>query len=390
MRFTPGEIGYTRRLLEKLKETADFSEDYIELYGEYDEPFNLAFSSLHASLNGIFQYMNHQIHSRYFHAEPSREAIRLFDIVNNLTSNLSTSGVKLDPLYTETIVQINKFIQQYRGTTVPEDFNRINIIEVHKIFRQSENYKLHKNKNSIFNLKAIGKGSYAEVYKFKDTYYDTFFALKRASKTLEVKEIERFKREFETMQKLNSPYIVKVYSYNDEAHEYTMELIDYTVHNYLQKFNNLLIMQKRVSFVNQILKAFEYIHSKGYFHRDISTSNILIKKYDDAEIIKISDFGLVKTKESTLTSLNTELKGSLNDPDLEITGFANYEIKHEIYALTKLITIILSGKTRYDKIEDLDIITFLKKGTSTNNRFISLDELSTVFKLLSKKLIAKE
>ncbi|MGH8913262.1 MAG: protein kinase domain-containing protein [Acidimicrobiia bacterium] len=40
---------------------------------------------------------------------------------------------------------------------------------------------------------------------------------------------------------------------------------------------------------------FNYLHSKGHFHRDISYKNILIEQYDRAAVIvKLSDFGLTK------------------------------------------------------------------------------------------------
>ena len=64
----------------------------------------------------------------------------------------------------------------------------------------------------------------------------------------------------------------------------------------------------------QIFKGFSYIHSKGYLHRDISFTNVLLQHYEnDLTIVKISDFGLVKMKQSDLTSFGSEIKGSLND-----------------------------------------------------------------------------
>lgn len=41
----------------------------------------------------------------------------------------------------------------------------------------------------------------------------------------------------------------------------------------------------------------------------------------------------------------SEIKGSLNDPDLIHVGFGNYEMCHETYALTRLCFYILTGKT---------------------------------------------
>ena len=46
--------------------------------------------------------------------------------------------------------------------------------------------------------------------------------------------------------------------------------------------------------------------------------NILIKEYDDTLVVKLSDFGLVKIPDSTLTTVNTEFKGYFNDPALVV------------------------------------------------------------------------
>ena len=48
----------------------------------------------------------------------------------------------------------------------------------------------------------------------------------------------------------------------------------------------------------------------------------------------------------------SEIKGSLNDPDLIHVGFGNYEMCHETYALTRLCFYILTGKTNVG-IEEL-------------------------------------
>ena len=125
------------------------------------------------------------------------------------------------------------------------------------------------------------------------------------------------------------------------------------------------------------MKAFKYIHSKNFLHRDISPNNVLVKLYDDVNVIKISDFGLVKIQDSTLTSLNTELKGCFNDPGLLTYGFSNYSMEHETYALTRLIIFVLTGKINLTNIGNELLASFVKKGLSPdlNKRFHSVDEM---------------
>ena len=126
------------------------------------------------------------------------------------------------------------------------------------------------------------------------------------------------------------------------------------------------------------------IHKNIGLHRDISTTNILLKKYDnDLLVVKISDFGLVKLKNSLLTSDNTDFKGSLNDPKLNIIGgFKNYEIKHETYALTRLIYFIITGRIIIDtKFNNKDFESFIKNGISDNLdiRYETINEMKRIF-----------
>ncbi|SMD17230.1 protein kinase family protein [Sporomusa malonica] len=237
---------------------------------------------------------------------------------------------------------------------------------------------------SFYPLKQIGNGSYANVYKYKDTFYNKNFVLKRAKKDLSEKEIKRFKREFEEMQDFSSPYIVEVYCYNENQNEYIMEYMDFTLESYITKHNSSLSIVQRKSIIQQILRAFEYIHSKGRLHRDISPKNILIKPYEDIIVVKVADFGLVKISESALTAANTEFKGYFNDPSLILDGFDTYSILHETFALTRVVYYVMTGRTNVDTISDPKLKTFINKGLNPakSQRFQTISEMALAFKLI--------
>ena len=186
------------------------------------------------------------------------------------------------------------------------------------------------------------------------------------------------------MQEFSSPYILEVYSYNDDKNEYIMEYMDYTLDAYICKNNTKLTVSRRKGIVQQILKAFEYIHSKERLHRDINPKNILVKEYEDVVVVKIADFGLIKVPESGLTTVNTEFKGYFNDPSLVLEGFNTYNMQHETYALTMVVYYVLTGRTNVDKIADEKLRSFVHKGLNPDKkkRFKNANEMQTEFRTL--------
>lgn len=378
---------YSKQLLSELKKNNKYDPMYNELYSEYSDKYcpelSEVLSSYHIWLNNIFEYMNSQLKNRYFHANNSREAIAVFSEILNIISNIKE--IKVCSEYYEKIIEIKEFLKNSGGTNVPEEFQEIKIIKVEKIFYS--NLQMVK-KDKKLELKIVGEGSYANVYKYYDEDYQKYFCKKILKKNTTQKELERFRREFNTMKSLNSPYIVEVFLYNEEEKSYIMEYLDTTLFDYIYSNNDRLEWKTRFAIINQILKCFSYLESKNILHRDISFKNILIKYYEDTFVIKISDFGLVKLKESTLTDPNSEFKGSLNDPSLLDTGFENYSLIHETYALTRLISFILTGKTNGAKIKNNSIKNFLLTGTSSdkNKRFKNIEELKKAFHELKKNL----
>lgn len=372
--LTGGEASYLQRIILKLKKEESYSTSYVSLYNSFPQELSEIMSSFHFKINKIFNYMNGQLHSRYFHSGDSNEALSCFEDLNIIFDNLESYSIGITETYKNIISTLQTFLQASGGTSVPENFKRIKTIETKSIFI-SEDIMRPNNDHSI-RLQPIGQGSYAKVFKYKDSQYDEEFVLKRAIQKLTAKELERFSREFKAMKSLNHPNIVKVYSFDDKKNEYIMELCDITLEDFL-KSQESLNLYIRIEIIVQLLRVFDYLSYKNILHRDISPRNILLNKYHNTILIKLSDFGLVKIPESFLTDKDSELRGSLNDTnDLDLKGFDSYEIRHETYALSKLISMIAARKLSFKKIKDEKILKFLSKGVSEiDKRYQNFGEL---------------
>ncbi|ELC8341109.1 protein kinase [Clostridium perfringens] len=281
-------------------------------------------------------------------------------------------------------------MQSSGGSQIPNDLKEIEIIDLGPVFFLNQKININNGKGAIrYKIKPIGEGSYADVFKYKDEYYNKHFVIKRAKSDLRKEEYERFILEFQEIKKLKSPYIIEVYNFDEDNRQYTMEYMDMTLEKYILENNNKLDIKDRVNIVGQILKAIDYIHSKNILHRDISTKNVLIKKYEDVVVVKLSDFGLVKLPESDLTRRGTEIKGYFNDhKNLEIVGFDNYNIKHEIYAITKLIYFVMTGKSRLERYDKTPFKNFIERGIADNlnERYENVTELKNALNETVKNL----
>lgn len=343
------------------------------------------FSLIHSRLNDLFTFMNQKnAGNKHYNADESRELINVSSQLSSIHTVLKDEYVEysfeINSYYKNVLDQCKIFLSTIGGSEIPEDFQEIEIIDYKPIFTLSGIKTLpSSNGGKSVIKKLIGGGSYADVFKYKDPYYNCYFAIKKAKKDLCADELERFKNEFRDLEGLDSPYIIKGYHYDGENNEYTMELASCTLYKYISEKNTMLSFNNRRALVIQLLNAFEYIHSKDLLHRDVSFHNILVKIYEDeSSWLKVADFGLVKRPNSDLTRKGTSTKGTINDfSDLNVVGFENYEIRHETYALAQVVYFILTGrKNKYQREKNNELQRFVLKAVSgKSNRFTSVEEM---------------
>lgn len=383
---------YIESQYRELLSCSQINAEYSDLYKSFrNQKLREMFMTLHHDLVGLFRTMNERLptgeHEAHFWAEPSRDLIKRIEIIFSLVSSLKETPLafQIDPYYLDLLTRCREFLSSSGGSALPPNMAKVELYYTLPIFLPLSSITIsHKQQDFTFELKLIGSGSYANVYKYKDTFYNRPFILKRAKKELTDKEVARFKREFDVMNDLSSPYILEVYCYNPDKNEYIMEYMDYTLDGYIAAHNSTLTIIQRKGIAQQILRAFDYLHSKGHLHRDISPKNILIKEYDDTLVVKLSDFGLVKIPDSTLTTVNTEFKGYFNDPALVVEGFNTYSIVHETYALTRVIYFVMTGKTNTEKIANQNLRVFVERGLNPDKskRFQNIRDMVSAFKTI--------
>ncbi|MCJ1434658.1 hypothetical protein MMC27_004027 [Xylographa pallens] len=155
----------------------------------------------------------------------------------------------------------------------------------------------------------IGKGAFADVFKF---------ATKREGKVFAVKQIEKRKfmkdgvldhkvhNELRIMKILNHPHIVEYVEY-EEREKYLFIVMEYIPHGdllrYLGNYGKMYEPQCQ-SITRQLCHALRYLHNCRITHRDIKPDNILISRLEPF-VVKLSDFGLSKVITHDETFLKT-------------------------------------------------------------------------------------
>lgn len=201
----------------------------------------------------------------------------------------------------------------------------------------------------------IKSGSTSDVYQVRDASSNEELALKilpyqrrRGERSL----LKRFEIETLGMKGCDHPRIVKLRDYGEDALDfyYTMELAPgWDLHSGHFKHDlgelDLPLSEDLVKKIgNQICEALEYIHRKKIVHRDLKPSNVLLfPKYS----IKISDFGIMKSRnELTITEMTTAL-GTPEYMAPEQAGNCRIDGRSDLYSLGVILYNLLTGKVPF-------------------------------------------
>ena len=152
----------------------------------------------------------------------------------------------------------------------------------------------------------LGRGGMAEVYKVWDQERATYLAMKLLREDLAQDPIfiRRFKREAQTLAKLQHPNIVRFYGL-DQDDLLAFMLMDYVNGTSLRAeifrsqgkpFSN----EKILEVISPICSALHYAHRQGMVHCDVKPGNILI---DKSGHVLVSDFGIARMSESATATM---------------------------------------------------------------------------------------
>jgi serine/threonine protein kinase len=202
----------------------------------------------------------------------------------------------------------------------------------------------------------LGVGGMGHVYEAEHVRLPKRFAIKivRAELARDEASFERFKREAEIASSLGNRHIVQVTDFNvlpDGSPYMVMEfLVGEDLATRLGR-DGRMTSKVAVPLLGQVVSALEAAHARGIVHRDIKPENIFLAHVDDeAEFVKLLDFGLSKMRGSQkrLTA-NLSVLGTpwYMSPE-QARGDADLDHRTDVYALGVVLYQALTGRVPFE------------------------------------------
>ena len=225
--------------------------------------------------------------------------------------------------------------------------------------KEKEEHRIDKN-FTIFTNKQLGKGGFGQLYLGRNIHENVFIAIK----VEEQSPRSRLAYEFQILKEISEgDGIPKVYKlHRGKKHNYLiMQLLGKSLDKLFVDMKKKFSIKTVCMLAYQMVQRVEYVHSRGYIHRDIKPGNFLMGKNLDNKKLFIIDFGLSKKyidKNTGKHIIYKEGKG--------LTGTARYVSLNTHYGIEQ---------SRRDDIEGIayNLIYFAKgklpwQGVKTKNK----------------------
>jgi tRNA A-37 threonylcarbamoyl transferase component Bud32 len=207
------------------------------------------------------------------------------------------------------------------------------------------------------SIKLLGRGGMGCVMLARDEKTGRQVAIKTLLPEVAVTEVSlrRFMREIQVAAALEHPNIVRFIESgtNNGAVYLVTEYVEGSdAARLADAQGGRLPYREAIDIVSQALDALAYAHSKGYIHRDIKESNILICGTAPNFTAKLTDFGLAKSfTQSGMSGITMagDMAGTFAYmPPEQIRDFRNVRPTSDIYAIGMTAYSLLAGDTALD------------------------------------------
>ena len=206
-------------------------------------------------------------------------------------------------------------------------------------------------------IKLLGRGGMGCVMLARSEKTGRAVAIKTLLPEVAVTDqaVRRFVREIEVAAALDHPNIVRYLesgTHNGAVYLVTEFVEGSDAARLADSQGGRLPYKQAIDVITQALDALAYAHGKGYIHRDIKESNILLSGSAPNYTAKLTDFGLAKSfTQSGMSGITMagDMAGTFAYmPPEQIKDFRNVKPTSDIYAIGMTAYSLLAGDTALD------------------------------------------
>jgi len=192
-------------------------------------------------------------------------------------------------------------------------------------------------------LAELGRGGFGVVYEARDTELGRRVTLKVLSRVPDATKLALFRREAQTVARLNHPNIVTLFDHGSS--------VDGRPYLVLERLHGVTLaarlatapppLREAIEIAAQIARGVQHAHAAGVVHRDLKPHNVFLT--DDGQV-KVLDFGLSRVRDALEPDAGTIAGGTLpymspeqrrGDPDDERT---------DVFALGVVVFELVTGR----------------------------------------------
>ncbi|HET9452171.1 MAG TPA: serine/threonine-protein kinase [Aggregicoccus sp.] len=205
----------------------------------------------------------------------------------------------------------------------------------------------------------LGEGGMGTVFLAHDVQLERKVAVKLMSSALlhDAELVGRFEREARVTAGLEHPHVVPVYAVGREAGRpyMVMKCLAGRTLAALLRERGSLPLGEVLALMRQLCAGLDFIHSRGFVHRDIKSPNLFIGWDGHATIL---DFGILRSSRpgEAVTLAGTVIGTPQYMAPEQALGLSSVDHRADLYALAVVLFECLAGSLPFDAPSDLSVI----------------------------------
>lgn len=244
-------------------------------------------------------------------------------------------------------------------------------------------------------LERIGAGGVGQIYRCRNRKLKVLCAVKTL-RMLTPEHLVQLQQEARIISKLDNENILKVLDFGLVNDQYPFMVTEYvrgnTLRELLENHGALHHVLATEIFI-QVCNGLQHAHSKGIFHRDVSSGNVIVNTEADPPIVKLIDFGLSMStallrQVTTRQGLTIVGTAAYMSPD-QLAGQA-YDARSEIYSVGCLMFEVLTGRPPFAGDTPIDVLAQQAEKNVPTFDIVAQDKsIPTELELIVRKCLEK-